>query len=247
MYPSDLSDAQWTLLAPLFARPDPRGQPERHPRRRVVEAVLYVLREGCRWRALPHDFPPWATVYDHFRRWQARGAWEEAVVALGRAWRQRSLGRARRSPRHAILDRQSVKTAAEGEQRGFHGGKRIKGRSRHVAVDSRGTLLAVRVTAANRADSPEAGAVMAQAVEAHPTIESFTADAGYKAQAEAAARQGLGRDFHVVKKRRASRASSSCPAAGSSSAPLPGSANAAGSPKTTKNPPAPPKPGFGRP
>ena len=246
MYPSDLSNPQWALLAPLFGRPDPRGQRERHPRRRVVEAVLYVLREGCRWRALPHDFPPWATVYDHFRRWQSRGVWEQAVVVLGRAWRQRTLGRARRGPRHAILDSQSVKTAAEGPERGFHGGKMIKGRSRHVAVDSLGSLLAVRVTAANRAERPEAGALMARAVEAHPTIESFTADAGYKTQAEAAA-HALGREWHVVKKGRASGASSSCPAAGSLSAPSPGSANAGASPRTTKNPPARRRRSSGRP
>lgn len=234
-YPSDLSEAQWALAERLFARSDPRGQRERHPKRRVVEAVLYVLREGCRWRALPHDFPPWATVYDHFRRWQGRGVWQQAVVVLNLAWRQRKLGRARRQPRHAILDSQSVKTAAEGPERGFHGGKRIKGRSRHVAVDSRGTRLAVRVTAANRADSPEAGAVMSLAKETYPALETFTADGGYKSQARAAA-HALDCELHVVKKKRASGASSSWPAAGSSSAPSPGSGSAAGSPRTTRKP-----------
>lgn len=240
-YPSDLSEAQWALAERFFTRSDPRGQRERHPERRVLEAILYVLREGCRRRALPHDFPPWATVYDHFRRWQQRGVWPEAVVVLNLAWRPGKLGRARRQPRPAILDSQSAKSAAEGPQRGFHGGKRIKGRSRHVAVDSRGTLLAVRVTGANRADSPEAGAVMAQAKEAYPTLGSFTADGGYKSQAEAAA-HALNCELHVVKKKRGRRASSSWPAAGSSSAPSPSSASAAGSPRTTRKPRRPPKP-----
>lgn len=232
-YPSDLTEAQWALAERLFARPDPRGQRERHPRRRVVEAILYVLREGCRWRALPHDFPPWPTVYDHFRRWQKRGVWQEAVLVFNLAWRQRKLGRGRRAPRHAILDSQSVKTAAEGPERGFHGGKRVKGRSRHVAVDSQGTLLAVRVTGANRSDSAQAGALMAQAKETYPALERFTADGGYKTQAEQAA-HALGAELHIVKKSRAKRASSSWPAAGSSSAPSPGSDSAADSPRTTR-------------
>ena len=161
------------------------------------------------------------------------GVWQEAVVVLNLAWRQRKLGRPRRRPRHALLESQSVKRAAEGPARGFHGGKQLKGRRRHVAVDSRGTLLAVRVTAANRAERPEAGAVMAQAKETYPTIESFTADGGDKAQARAAA-HALGGELHVVKKKRANAASSSWPAAGSSSAPSPGSASAADSPRTTK-------------
>ena len=124
--PSDLSDAQWQKIEPFFARPDPRGARPRYSTRRVVEAILYRVREGCRWRALPHDFPPWDTVYDHWRRRQKRGVWQQAVLVLGTRWREVSLGRARRAPRHAILDRQSVKTAVEGEARGFHGGKKIK-------------------------------------------------------------------------------------------------------------------------
>ena len=199
-YPSDLSEEQWETIAPFFERPDPRGARSKHSRKRTVEAILYRLREGCRWRALPHGFPPWSTVASHFRLWRQRGVWQEAVLVLGTRWREMTLGRARRAPRHAILDSQSVKTAAEGEQRGFHGGKRIKGRSRHVAVDSQGTLLAVHVTAANKADGAEAAAVMVQAVERHPTLESFTADQSYQRQAEHAARELLGRDLHVTAK-----------------------------------------------
>ena len=209
---------------------------------------MYRLREGCRWRALPHDFPPWDTVYDHWRRWQARGVWQEAVLVLGTRWREVSLGRTRRAPRQAILDGQSVKTAAEGEERGFHGGKKIKGRSRHVAIDSAGTLLAVHVTGANKADGSEAGAVMAQAVERHPSIESFTADKSYQRQAEAAARQLLGRDLHVTAKPKATaqkKASRPSLSAGASSAPSPGWASAACSPRSTRKPSPRPKRGSG--
>ena len=198
-YPSDLSDEQWALLEPFFGRPDPRGAREKHARRRVVEACLYRLREGCRWRALPHDFPGWSTVADHWRRWKKRGVWAQAVQVLNLHGRQAELGRGRRAPRHAILDSQSVKTAAEGEARGFHGGKRIKGRSRHVAVDSQGTLLAVHVTAANASDSSQAGAVVAQAKAAYPDLESFTADQGFRRQAARAA-HALDGELHVTHK-----------------------------------------------
>ena len=127
-YPSDLSEAQWSKIAPFFERPDPRGAREKHAKRRLVEACFYRLREGCRWRALPHDFPGWSTVASHFRRWRERGVWAQAVLVLNTHQRGEELGRGRRAPRHAILDSQSVKTAAEGEARGFHGGKKIKGR-----------------------------------------------------------------------------------------------------------------------
>ena len=124
----------------------------------MVVAILYRLREGCRCRALPHD-----TMHDHWQHWKKRGVWQEAVLVLNTRWRKQKLGRGQRTPRHAILDSQGVKTAAEGEERGFHGGKQIKGRSRYVAIDSQGTLLAVRVSAANKADSAQARAVMVQA------------------------------------------------------------------------------------
>lgn len=199
-YPSDLSDEQWAKIERFFARPDPRGAREKYPKWRMVEACLYRLREGGRWRALPHDFPPYDTVHDPFSRWQERGVWQEAVAVLNTRWREEQPGRARRAPRHAILDSKRVKIAAEGEARGFHGGKKIKGRSRHVAVDSQGTLLAVHVTAANQADCPQAGTVMAQAKEVCPSLESFTADKGSQRQAEHAAREHLGVDLHVTAK-----------------------------------------------
>ena len=154
---SDLSDAQWEKIESFFARSDLRRAREKYPKRRVVEACLYRRREGCRWRALPHDFPPYDTVFDHWQRWQERGVWQEAVAVLGTRWREQELGRA---PRHAILDSQSVKRAAEAKARGFQGGKKIKGRSRHVAINSRGTLLAVHVCAANKADGAAVAAVM---------------------------------------------------------------------------------------
>lgn len=255
-YPSDLSDEEWALLEPCFARSDPRGARSKYPKRRVVEAILYRLREGCRWRALPHDFPPYTAVFDHWRRWKKRGVWQEAVAALGVRWREVALGRGRRAPRHAILDSQSVKTAAEGQERGFHGGKKVKGRSRHVAIDSQGTLLAVHVCAANKADGVEAEAVMVQACERHPSIESFTADASYQRQAEQVARAVLGVELHVTAKPTVPKASRHRQkkgalyrfgSAGGSSAPSPGWASAVCLPKSTRKPSPAPKLGSGVP
>ena len=254
-YPSDLTDKQWAKIERFFERPDPRGARSKYPKRRVVEAILYRLREGCRWRALPHDFPPWDTGYDHWRRWQKRGVWQKAVAVLGMRWREVALGRGRRAPRHAILDSQSVKTAAEGEERGLHGGKKVKGRSRHVAIDSQGTLLAVHVCAANKADGAEAGAVMVQACERHPSIESFTADTAYKRQAEHIACEVLGVELHITakpKKQKPSRcrikkgaASNPSGSAGGLNAPSPGSGSVVCSPKNTKKRSPVPKRGFG--
>lgn len=86
-YPSDLSAEQWTLIESFFERPDPRGAKPVHERKRMVEACLYRLREGCRWRALPKDFPGWSTVADHWRRWKARGVWAQAVLVLNTRYR----------------------------------------------------------------------------------------------------------------------------------------------------------------
>ena len=144
------------------------------------------------------------------------------------------------------MDSQSVKTAAEGEERGLHGGKKVKGRSRHVAIDSQGTLLAVHVCAANKADGAQAGTVMVQACERHPSIESFTADTAYKRQAEQVACEVLGVELHItakpkqpkpsrcrIKKGAASNPSGS---AGASGAPSRGLGNAGSSPKSTRKP-----------
>jgi len=88
-YPSDLSDAQWRAIEPFVERPDPRGNPGKYEKRSVVNAILYVAREGCRWRSLPVNFPPWEAVYDHFRRWRERGVWEELAQVLARADRRK--------------------------------------------------------------------------------------------------------------------------------------------------------------
>jgi putative transposase len=111
-YPSDLTDAEWAVLAPLVPAPKPGGRPPTHDRREVVDAVLYVLRTGCQWRALPHDLPPWGTAWWYFRGWRLDGTWERVNAALRERARERA-GR-RPTPSAAILDSQSAKTTERG-------------------------------------------------------------------------------------------------------------------------------------
>ena len=111
-YPSDLSDAQWMRLEPLLPPVRPGGRPRAHPLREVVDALRYVLRGGIAWRALPHDYPPWQTVYHYFRTWRLDGTWERLNDELRELVRER-VGR-NAQPSAAILDSQSVKTTENG-------------------------------------------------------------------------------------------------------------------------------------
>src|SRR5918999_2572063 len=111
-YPTDLSDKEWALISPLVPAAKPGGRPEKYPKREILDAIFYVLRSGCAWRLLPHDFPPWQIVYQYFWRWRNDGTWQymhdllrgDVRVAAGK----------RRQPSAAIIDRQSIKTTEKG-------------------------------------------------------------------------------------------------------------------------------------
>lgn len=177
-YPTDLTDPQWRRIRAYFRRPSRRGAPRKHDRREVVDAVLYVLRTGCQWRMLPHDFPPWKSVYNLFYRWHGSGLWERIHDAL-RTQVRRSVGK-RPQPTAAVIDSQSVKTThVAGPARGYDAGKNVKGRKRHVAVDTLGLLLAVVVHAADEQDWNAAPLVLLRLREKTTRIRVVFADTVY--------------------------------------------------------------------
>ena len=152
-YPTNVSDDQWELLEPLLpvAKKQPGG-PGRPPRdlSEVLNGIFYVNRTGCPWRYLPKTFGPWNTVYTYFNRWSQAGIWG-AIMEQLREQERRRQGRDK-GPSAGCVDSQSVKTISYGDSRGFDGGKKVKGRKRHILVDTLGLLVAVIVTAANVSD-----------------------------------------------------------------------------------------------
>src|SRR3981081_646563 len=134
-YPSNLSDAEWKCLQGYLPPLPKRGRPPIHSLRAIFDAIFYVLRTGCAWRYLPCNFPPWQTVFYHFRRLRVPGIWFRLLTALREAERGR-VGR-NRQPSAAVMDAQSVKTVEESANiSGFDAHKHVKGRKRHLLVDT---------------------------------------------------------------------------------------------------------------
>lgn len=181
-YPSDTTDAEWQVIAPLIPAGQPGrrgGRPPTHARRDIIDAIRYLAHNGCVWRALPADFPPWKTVYDYHARWTADGT----VNHLHNTLREQVRAAAGRNPEPtaAIIDSQSVRAAetVARTSRGYDAGKKVNGRKRHIAVDTIGLLLVVAVSAASVQDR-HAGRTLIWAVRTcYRKVTLTWADSGY--------------------------------------------------------------------
>jgi transposase len=202
-YPSDMSDAEWAVLAPLVPAGGPSrrgGRPPVHSRRDIIDAIRYMTHNSCVWRALPADFPPWKTVHDYHAQWTAEGTVNRVHNALREQVRVAE-GR-QPDPTAALVDSQSVRAAetVAKSHRGFDAGKKVNGRKRHIATDTTGLLLVVLVTAASVQDR-DAGRLLLWALHTcFRAVRHIWADGGYAGHLVDRVAPALGLSVEIVRK-----------------------------------------------
>jgi len=173
-YSTDLTDEEWKVIESFF----PYGNQSDWHKRSLVNAVRYINKTGCQWRMLPNDFPPHNTVWSFYRRAKEKGIWQLINDELVKLTREKDNRDA--SPSYALIDSQSAKTTSASEDVGIDGGKKIKGRKRHIVTDTMGNLLSVKVHAANIHDTKSGILATKIAKEKYPSIEGMLADCGYR-------------------------------------------------------------------
>ena len=199
-YSTDLTDAQWAIVAPLLPPPRPRGRRPTADRRRVLDAIFYQAKNACGWRDLPRDFPNHKTVYAYFERWRDDGTLAAVYEALHRRWRREN-GRDE-DPSAGSVDSRSVQAAPEAAERGKDPNKRVVGRKQHLCVDTEELPMSVQVTVASANDKAAAYDLIDAAAERSPRLRKLWADGAYVSGplAEHAAAKEI--DFEVVGQQR---------------------------------------------
>lgn len=197
-YPTDLTNEQWELVEPFVRASHCGPQEVVHPRREIVNGILYIKRTGAQWRYMPHDLPDWQSVYGYFARWKKDGTWKRLNDELRRKVRKKEGHE--EEPTAGILDSQSVKTMQEAETKGYDAGKKIKGRKRHLLVDTLGLLLVSWISTADVQDRDSVRKVLPVAAQQYPTLKKVWVDGGYAGPRVQAVAKKTGVDVEVVKR-----------------------------------------------